>query len=281
MKTVVRAAAAGAAGAAVAVVVLAGPARADLAEDIDSLAVEAEQREGYDREHFGDYDRDALLDRNQQRWPDCDGFYSFADDRCHDESGEVHADHIVALAEAWDSGAHSWPDGDLDTFAGHMDNLWALTGPLNLSKSDDDAAEWLPPHEPAVCSYLHRYVGVKLEWGLSVDQAEKDALSDAAGDCADAGGDRATEDGDDTANADDADDADDAVDSRGGVGTPQAAGGPEASDRADAAAGEQASDQQDEGTSVGAVVVVFVLLGLAVLLATAGLYGLARRGSAR
>ncbi len=54
---------------------------------------------------------------------------------------------------------------------------------LNQSKGDDDAAEWLPPHKPAVCGYVKTYVAAKAEWNLSVDEAEKEALIDVAQGC--------------------------------------------------------------------------------------------------
>jgi hypothetical protein len=54
---------------------------------------------------------------------------------------------------------------------------------LNQSKGDDDAAEWLPPHKPAVCGYVKTYVAAKAEWNLSVDEAEKKALIDVAQGC--------------------------------------------------------------------------------------------------
>ena len=150
------------------------------------LDVTAEDPEGYDRALFGDYDRDEVLAATQERWPDCDGFYSAADDQCHASEDDVQVDHIVALSEAWDSGASGWSTVQLDEFGGDLDNLWVMTTELNLAKTYGDAAEWLPPHEPAVCDYVAAYIAVKAEWGLTVDPAEHDALAAALGDCGDA-----------------------------------------------------------------------------------------------
>lgn len=143
----------------------------------EGLRVAAEDRTGYDRDAFGDYDRDALLAGSLAAHPACDAYYSAADDQCHTEAGDVDVDHIVALAEAWDSGASGWDAGRLDGFAGDVTNLWLMTDSLNASKGDGDPAEWTPPHAPAVCGYLEAYVEVKLVYDLAVDQAELDALT--------------------------------------------------------------------------------------------------------
>jgi hypothetical protein len=147
------------------------------------LEVAAEDPEGYDRALFGDYDRDAVLAATRRRWRACHGIYSAADNRCHASEDAVQVDHIVALSEAWDSGASEWTTVQLDDFAGDVDNLWVMTSELNLSKTDGDAAEWLPPHRPAVCDYITAYIAVKAEWHLTVDRREHRALADAVDRC--------------------------------------------------------------------------------------------------
>lgn len=148
-----------------------------LVEQVESLPVAKADRGGYDRDDFGDYDRDALLDASMSKHG-C--FLSLADDQCYDDAGEIHVDHIVALSEAWVSGLDA---SDTDAIAADPDNLWLLTASENMSKSDDDPAGWLPPHDDAVCTYLERYVSIKIEYELTVDQAEQDALTEAAADC--------------------------------------------------------------------------------------------------
>ena len=56
-----------------------------------------------------------------------------------------------------------------------------MTDNVNQSKGDRDVAEWLP--EFGHCSYVRQWTAVKLRWRLSVDQAEKKALSALAADC--------------------------------------------------------------------------------------------------
>lgn len=185
------------AGASAALVVglLTGQATAQpsLTEQVDSLEVAQEDRSGYDRDAFGDYDRDALLEQNFNAFPSCDGYHSRYDNECYvvdeDTSKEeaddnVDVDHLVALAEAWDSGASEWSASQRDDFAGDMANLALMTSELNQQdKSDRDIAEWTPPHGPSVCRYVETYVGVKVEYELTVDGTEKSTLEDLAADC--------------------------------------------------------------------------------------------------
>ena len=95
----------------------------------------------------------------------------------------MQIDHLVALSEAWDSGASSWSKERRLNYAndlGYSGSLSAMTTKLNgnckkLCKSDKDPAEWLPPKSQ--CLYAQRWVAVKYRWGLSIDLAEKQVLS--------------------------------------------------------------------------------------------------------
>lgn len=135
------------------------------------------QREGYDRDLFGDYDRDALLAESLAEHGD---YYSMWDDVHYTDASDVDVDHTVALAEAWDSGAHSWTAQQRDQFAGDPANLTLLTDEVNQAKGDGDFAEWVPPVGELVDEYLVAFVGMKAAYNLSVDAAERDALLETA-----------------------------------------------------------------------------------------------------
>lgn len=127
----------------------------------------------YDRAVFGDYPRDALLRDSL----DVHGSYlSEYDGREYDHASEVHVDHTVALAEAWESGAWRWSDETLQQFGGDARNLTLLTDEVNVEKGASDPAEWLPPSQSAWPGYLERWVTVKSIYDLAVDEAELDAL---------------------------------------------------------------------------------------------------------
>jgi hypothetical protein len=102
-----------------------------------------------------------------------------------DLTTELHVDHVVALAEAWDSGANTWTAAERDEFADYLPNLLAVTAAENLRKSDADAAEWFPSRADANCLWSSTVVRVKAHWHLSVDQAEHDALANLLRSCSD------------------------------------------------------------------------------------------------
>jgi hypothetical protein len=99
---------------------------------------------------------------------------------------DLQVDHVVALAEAWSSGASEWTAARRAAFANDLDVGWALAAVsvfANVSKSDSDPADWLPPLAAARCRYVADWVAVKARWGLSVDAAEHRALATAIGPC--------------------------------------------------------------------------------------------------
>ena len=83
-------------------------------------------------------------------------------------------EHIVALAEAWDSRPAGFDTSTLRAVAEDHANLTLADAGANRSKSAHDAAQWRPPHNGAWMA--HRVVEVKLRYDLSVDPAERDAL---------------------------------------------------------------------------------------------------------
>ena len=89
---------------------------------------------------------------------------------------EVDIDHVVALSDAWQSGAASWDDDTRRTFANDPLNLLAVDSGLNRQKSDGDAATWLPPAKDFRCEYVARQIAVKAKYELWVKPAEGDAM---------------------------------------------------------------------------------------------------------
>lgn len=83
-------------------------------------------------------------------------------------------EHIVALAEAWDSRPPRFDRAALRALAEDHANLTLADASANRSKSAHDAAGWRPPHNAAWMA--HRVIEVKRRHGLSVDPAERDAL---------------------------------------------------------------------------------------------------------
>ena len=92
-------------------------------------------------------------------------------------SAIVQIDHVVALGNAWQTGAQSWPTAKRDTFGNDLLELLAVDGPSNDQKGDADAASWLPSNKAFRCEYVGIQVAVKVKYGLWVTQAEHDAIA--------------------------------------------------------------------------------------------------------
>nr|WP_242624122.1 hypothetical protein [Micromonospora kangleipakensis] len=54
---------------------------------------------------------------------------------------------------------------------------------MNQAKGDQDPATWMPPYASARCRYINEWVAVKIRWRLTVDSAEKSALTNWANNC--------------------------------------------------------------------------------------------------
>jgi hypothetical protein len=92
-------------------------------------------------------------------------------------SEAVQIDHVVALADAWRTGAQRLPQERRIALANDPLNLYAVDGPTNTRKSDGDAATWLPPAKAFRCTYVAHQVAVKRAYGLWVTKAEKAAIA--------------------------------------------------------------------------------------------------------
>ncbi|MDP5225626.1 MULTISPECIES: HNH endonuclease family protein [Arthrobacter] len=98
-------------------------------------------------------------------------------------SQNVQIDHVVALGEAWKSGAARLSPGLRQTLANDPLNLLAVDGPANQQKSAQDASTWLPANRVFRCHYVARQISVKYSYGLSVGPEEKAAMRRVLGGC--------------------------------------------------------------------------------------------------
>ena len=91
---------------------------------------------------------------------------------------------MVPLAEAWDSGARTWTSRSAatsPTTSATTDRWSAVTDNVNQTKGDQDPGTWLPQYDQ--CRYLREFVAVKHRWRLTVDSAEKSAMTSLATSC--------------------------------------------------------------------------------------------------
>ena len=163
---------------------------------LDRLEVRAEHSGGYARSKFGDWiDADGdgldtraevLIDESKtrvtisSRTVRTGRWVSLYDNLTWTDASDVDIDHVVALNEAWKSGAYLWSSARRIAYANDLGVSWALravTDNVNMSKGDRDPSSWLPPYRAAICTYLAGWVAVKLRWKLSVDAAEKSSIA--------------------------------------------------------------------------------------------------------
>lgn len=160
---------------------------------LDSIVVEPERPSGYARSlfpHWLDVDgdgcnaREQVLKRDSVTLPQVDPFrcYVVAGDWVSpydgvrtDDRSSVDIDHVVALKEAWDSGAWAWSEAKRTAFANDVTDrrsLIAVSAASNRAKGDKDPSNWIPPRRAHLCPYLEAWIAVKARWGLSMDRSE-------------------------------------------------------------------------------------------------------------
>jgi hypothetical protein len=91
-------------------------------------------------------------------------------------SMEVQIDHVVALSNAWQTGAFKLTADQRKALSNDPLNLFAVKGRLNSQKGDGDAATWLPPLKSFRCSYVAQQIAVKAKYSLWVTAPEKAAM---------------------------------------------------------------------------------------------------------
>jgi len=91
-------------------------------------------------------------------------------------SMDVQIDHVVALSNAWQTGAFKLSYDMRLAFANDPMNLLAVKGRLNSQKGDGDAATWLPPRKDIRCAYVAQQIVVKAKYKLWVTPSEKAAM---------------------------------------------------------------------------------------------------------
>jgi hypothetical protein len=85
-------------------------------------------------------------------------------------------DHVVALADAWRSGANKWTRAKRIRYANDPLVLVLTNASLNRSKSDRGPDEWAPINHAAACKYVRRYEFIKRIYELHTTAAQRAAI---------------------------------------------------------------------------------------------------------
>ncbi|MFC4034689.1 HNH endonuclease family protein [Streptomyces polygonati] len=177
-----------------------------LHQAVAQLPVAAEDRTGYNREtsyggwtdadHNGCNTRAEVLLDEAVTAPIVTGkctltggsWYSWYDNTTVEGPSGLDIDHVVPLAENWDSGGSKWTKERRVRYANYLTDprhLVAVTARSNRQKADKDPSEWMPPSPDATCRYTADWISVKLTWQLTIDPAEHDTLTRLADSCPD------------------------------------------------------------------------------------------------
>ena len=95
----------------------------------------------------------------------------------------IQIDHVVALGNAWVTGAQYWTPEQRKAYANDPLVLLAVSGAANAAKQDGDAATWLPPNKGFRCTYVTLQIRIKVKYGLWVTPPEKEAMQQVLHSC--------------------------------------------------------------------------------------------------
>ena len=108
-----------------------------------------------------------------------------------DTSSEVQIDHVVALHDAWMTGAQKLTQQEREALANDPDNLLAVDGPENQRKGDGLCLNksgctgmYLPPNEKYHCEYAAKFTEVKSKYNLGLTEGQKETLVPLLEQCA-------------------------------------------------------------------------------------------------
>ena len=159
----------------------------------------------YDRKdwrHWVDSDKDCQDTRQEVLVAEAVEAVKFTDEReCRVASGRwvapysnstvdhprrLDVDHMVPLANAHRSGAHSWTPERKREYANYLQeqaHLIAVTAGANRSKGARGPEEWRPPETDYWCQYATDWASIKVKWQLTVTPEELAALKEMLATC--------------------------------------------------------------------------------------------------
>jgi hypothetical protein len=171
------------------------PSEATARSELAALRVAADgSSDGYSRDLFPHWNtvsgscntRETVLRRDGSNvvvgsdcYPDSGSWYSPYDGATWSLASDVDIDHIVPLSNAWRTGARSWTQSKRTQFANDLSNpqLIAVTDNVNSAKGDQTPATWKPSRTAYWCTYAKMWVRTKYRYALTVNSAEKSALT--------------------------------------------------------------------------------------------------------
>lgn len=98
---------------------------------------------------------------------------------------DIEIDHLVALKNAYMTGAHEWDFKKRCLYANYLGNkfhLLSVNSTANRLKSDHTPSGYIPPNEAYTCQYIKQWLHVKLIWSLRLTPKEVVAINQITSD---------------------------------------------------------------------------------------------------
>lgn len=96
-------------------------------------------------------------------------------DATYTKREDIQIDHLVALKNAYISGAYRWGFKArclYANFLGYDFHLKSVNASQNMKKSDKSPEKYMPPNPEYACTYLKNWLTIKFLWGLRMTSAE-------------------------------------------------------------------------------------------------------------
>ena len=100
--------------------------------------------------------------------------------RLHKSAKDIQIDHVVALKNAYMTGAHEWSFKKRCLYANYLGNsfhLLSVNGKENLKKSDSTPSGYVPPNKAFTCEFIKNWLNIKLIWSLRATPQEQAAIT--------------------------------------------------------------------------------------------------------
>lgn len=105
-------------------------------------------------------------------------------DEVFTDPGALDIDHVIPLGYAAKHGGQGWTPEVKQSFANDLTQLLVTSAKENRGKSDKGPGEYMPPNGAFACTYSTIWVKTASKYKLSIDPADKAALTKGLQACA-------------------------------------------------------------------------------------------------
>lgn len=99
------------------------------------------------------------------------------------DPSKLDIDHVIPLGYADAHGGHEWDTSKKQQFANDTSQLLAVDASANRKKGDKGPSEWMPSNKDYTCEYSTIWINTALKYGVSITDADKNALKTGIQSC--------------------------------------------------------------------------------------------------